>query len=124
MEQTSATMLEAMTPTSLSSRICALVCSAMISRRRRSNRRGPPAADIRSFPACHDPRECEPSSESIYMAGENGRDFSNSRTSRPNDPHSRAMTTALHGVKLIGRVQCPNRQFDILLVDQHAAFDL
>src|SRR6185437_7063653 len=46
MEQTSATMLEAITATSLSSRICALVCSAMISRRRRRSSRGPPAADI------------------------------------------------------------------------------
>src|SRR6201999_2369474 len=50
MEQTSATMLEAMTVTSLSSRICALVCSAMISRRRRNKRRGPPPADISSIP--------------------------------------------------------------------------
>ena len=50
MEQTSATMLEAMTVTSLSSRIWALVCSAMISRRRRSSRRGPPAAGHQIIP--------------------------------------------------------------------------
>src|SRR6185312_3947398 len=39
-------MLAAMTVTSLSSRIWAEVCSAMISRRRRSNKRGPPALDM------------------------------------------------------------------------------
>src|SRR5581483_1236128 len=51
MEQTSATMLEAITETSLSSRVWALVCSAMISRRRRSSRRGPPAVGIRNPPS-------------------------------------------------------------------------
>src|SRR6185437_14022341 len=53
MEQTSATMLEAITATSLSRRICALVCSAMISRRRRRSSRGPPAEDIKPFLARH-----------------------------------------------------------------------
>src|SRR5690242_13866221 len=53
MEQTSATMLEAITATSLSSRIWADVCSAMISRRRRNSRRGPPPGDIRSIPLNH-----------------------------------------------------------------------
>src|SRR5215469_11224790 len=46
MEQTSATMFEAITVTSLSSRIWADVCSAMISRKRRRSRRGPPPTDI------------------------------------------------------------------------------
>src|SRR5580693_2981698 len=46
MEQTSATMLEAITVTSLSRRIWALVCSAMISRRRRRRTRGPPPVGI------------------------------------------------------------------------------
>src|SRR6185369_13570965 len=49
MEQTSATILEAITVTSLSSRIWAEVCSAMISRRRRRSRRGPPPGDISYF---------------------------------------------------------------------------
>jgi len=41
-----ATMLEAITVTSLSRRIWALVCSAMISRRRRRRTRGPPPVGI------------------------------------------------------------------------------
>src|SRR5260221_3889402 len=53
MEQTSATMLEAITVTSLFSRIWAEVCSAMISRRRRRSRRGPPPGDLRSIPLIH-----------------------------------------------------------------------
>src|SRR5438445_11714455 len=59
MEQTSATMLEAMTVTSLSSRIWALVCSAMISRRRRRSRRGPPPGDIK----------CSPLNREDYVSG-------------------------------------------------------
>src|SRR5689334_21341654 len=59
MEQTSATMLEAMTLTSLSSRIWADVCSAMISRRRRNSRRGPPPGDIK----------CSPLNREDYVSG-------------------------------------------------------
>jgi hypothetical protein len=43
-EQTSATMLAAISTTILSRRSCALTCSAMVSRSRRNKTRGPPDA--------------------------------------------------------------------------------
>src|SRR5471032_250686 len=109
MEQTSATMLEAITVTSLSRRIWALVCSAMISRNRRKSRRGPPTATVINQPRLF---------QLYYSRRTAGR-----KTTRPH--FSWPMLQYVSGsVQLIGGMQRPHRQLDIFLGDQDADLDL
>src|SRR5450432_3211588 len=102
MEHTSDTMLAAMTVTSLSRRVCAFAGSAMISRKRRSNMRGPPTATgaIRgdSFLPCAQGR--------MARWGEN-------------DPFALS-----RGIQLVSGMERAHGEFHIFFRDQNADLDL